>query len=537
MANAKSFSAPRPEVLHLQTLLRRVESGEIRVPDFQRKYVWKEKQVVELLESVYMGYPIGSLLFWRAASSQLRYDARRAYPMPAVSKARDPVSFLLDGQQRLTTLYGCLYLPENRRGVVDVFNVFFDLRKRVFRHFADLDKQEGMVPLWSLFSPTSFLEVQRDLQTLPDGARLLDESVRLHSVFQEYIVPSVTIEKRPVNEVVEIFERVNRTGTKLSSVDFMRAVTWSSGFDLGAQVDAVRRKVKRKGFALKPETVVKAIAVALGTAPTPDAMLSLRSVPAARLNDGVAKAQRALLATIEFLKTELKIFSESFVPYEGQFLVLSKFLGDVGSSSQELRAEATRWFLAASLNESLRGKPDHVVASLVEKAELLAAGERGVLPTLLRVEQTELLKRRLIRGKALATGVVAVMALNQPRSLFTGKEVAPSEFMGEFNPERFVPVLSQDEVDKAVGHRIESPRVVANVIVCAADDLPNLDTQDIKQILIQLLKKGDKKSVQVLESQVVTRQALARLEAGDSSGFLRQRAKDLLARAKERTKG
>ena len=67
----EQFAPPAPEVQHLPTLLRRVQAGEIRVPAFQRDYVWTEKQIIELLESIYNGYPIGSLLFWQPTTTSI----------------------------------------------------------------------------------------------------------------------------------------------------------------------------------------------------------------------------------------------------------------------------------------------------------------------------------------------------------------------------------------------------------------------------------------------------------------------------------
>lgn len=535
MASSKTIAAPRPEVLHLPTLLRRVESGEIRVPDFQRKFVWKEKQIIELLESVYKGYPIGSLLFWRAESSQLRYDAKRSYPLPKVEKARDPVSFLLDGQQRLTSLYGCLYLPSDKRKTVDVFNVVFNLRDRKFVHWDESVGKSGFVHLSDLFSPAAFLAAQRDLQGEADWNRLLDESVKLHAVFQEYMVPTVTIEKRRVNEVVEIFERVNRTGTKLSSVDFMRAATWSSGFDLGREIAGVHRKIKTLGFDISSETIVKVISIALDTPPLPDSMLDLRNRPAAELKEGVRRARTALRRAIHFLKEELCVYSDVYVPYEGQLLVLVRvFLdSDLDSLPDVAREIATRWFIATSLNEALRGKPDHVVAGLVEQAAQVAAGEKGVsLPSLLRLSDTDLLKRKIIRGKAMSSGVVNVLALSSPRSVVSGKAIDVSEFMGEFNSDRFAPVLSLDEVRSALRLELDSPRVLANVVVASARDVGRLGAKSVRQRLEELELKDKALFQNVLESQVISQKAFRALKTGDMPGFLRQRAKDLISRAK-----
>ena len=83
----------------IKSLLDKVESNEIVLPEFQREFVWKKGQAKELMKSLYDGYPIGSLLIWVTQDPpEIKNDAvdREQYGLFKV---------LLDGQQRLTTLY------------------------------------------------------------------------------------------------------------------------------------------------------------------------------------------------------------------------------------------------------------------------------------------------------------------------------------------------------------------------------------------------------------------------------------------------
>ena len=85
----------------IAALVGQVSSGEIRLPEIQRAYVWKPPQVAKLVESLYRGYPSGSLLFWRTPETpETRAVAAHA---PTVKPAVLPL-YLLDGQQRLTSL-------------------------------------------------------------------------------------------------------------------------------------------------------------------------------------------------------------------------------------------------------------------------------------------------------------------------------------------------------------------------------------------------------------------------------------------------
>src|SRR5687767_8034224 len=126
MSEILRLTAPTPEVQHLPTLFRRIQAGDIRIPALQRKFLGTEAEILELLESVYKGYPIGSVLFWRIDKPLLIVDRSELSPFPDVPE-RYPSSFVLDGLQRLSTLYGVFHAADVWSA--HRFNVYFDLRR------------------------------------------------------------------------------------------------------------------------------------------------------------------------------------------------------------------------------------------------------------------------------------------------------------------------------------------------------------------------------------------------------------------------
>jgi uncharacterized protein with ParB-like and HNH nuclease domain len=92
----------------IAALLSDVTRGNIKIPVFQRGYVWDDEQIMILLDSIYNGYPVGSLLLW---STKERLKSERdvgGFKLPETPEDY-PVSYVLDGQQRLTTLYGVFH--------------------------------------------------------------------------------------------------------------------------------------------------------------------------------------------------------------------------------------------------------------------------------------------------------------------------------------------------------------------------------------------------------------------------------------------
>ena len=128
-----------------------VKRGELRLPEMQRRYVWTATRVRDLLDSLYRGYPSGTILVWETDQDQPARDL-------AVDQARQPFTpkLLLDGQQRITSLSAVL------RG--EPIKVRY--RRREIQIAFNLDHPEG--------SPQEVLEVDEDEQL--DGAEADDET-------------------------------------------------------------------------------------------------------------------------------------------------------------------------------------------------------------------------------------------------------------------------------------------------------------------------------------------------------------------------
>ena len=116
---------------------------------------------------------------------------------------------------------------------------------------------------------------------------LLERAVNLLSVFQEYMVPVVSIAERNASEVVKIFERINSTGVRLGVVDFMRALTWSDDFDLTRELLELGDHFEGLGFVFDDETLLKPLGIIFDLQPLPNVLLQLRERSAQQLHKGI----------------------------------------------------------------------------------------------------------------------------------------------------------------------------------------------------------------------------------------------------------
>jgi uncharacterized protein with ParB-like and HNH nuclease domain len=115
------------ENLTIREILDSVYRGQIRIPAFQRGFVWEPDRVAFLIDSIYKGYPFGSLLFWRT-NERLRTE-RKLGPFDLPEPQADfPIDYVLDGQQRVTSIFG-VFQTELKGNSETWKDVFFDYQQ------------------------------------------------------------------------------------------------------------------------------------------------------------------------------------------------------------------------------------------------------------------------------------------------------------------------------------------------------------------------------------------------------------------------
>lgn len=110
----------------IRQLLQRITDGEIRIPAFQRDFVWDPDRVQFLMDSIFKGYPIGTVLFWRT-KEKLSYDRDLGpFTLPEPKKEY-PIDYVLDGQQRLTSIFSTFQTELKKNPGETWIDIYFDL--------------------------------------------------------------------------------------------------------------------------------------------------------------------------------------------------------------------------------------------------------------------------------------------------------------------------------------------------------------------------------------------------------------------------
>ncbi|HEV7770605.1 MAG TPA: DUF262 domain-containing protein [Solirubrobacterales bacterium] len=111
--------------LPIRKATERILEGRIRIPAFQRGFVWDPEHVAFFMDSIYRGFPFGSLLIWRTKEKLKHERALGPYELPEVDPDL-PIDYVLDGQQRLTSVFGVFQTEIEPKENEDWLPVYFD---------------------------------------------------------------------------------------------------------------------------------------------------------------------------------------------------------------------------------------------------------------------------------------------------------------------------------------------------------------------------------------------------------------------------
>jgi hypothetical protein len=233
------MSEPRLEHQNVKVkqLIDDYRSGRTVIPEFQREYVWKKSKAPLLIDSLYRGFPISSLLLWQ---SEEETRARRRDPRPARAAL---MSWLIDGQQRVITL------ARTMSGDEDI-EVVFNPKEDQFRLAnAATRNDRNWVRVAELWDDELYRQLRRNL----DGGGIVDKrEARFEKVrsILDYEVPLVRMVDHSFKDAVRAFERINTLGVKLKKADIESAHVASrhTGFIADEVAPFLDRLRRHQGF-------------------------------------------------------------------------------------------------------------------------------------------------------------------------------------------------------------------------------------------------------------------------------------------------
>lgn len=372
-----------PRVVFITQLLNQLSDGSIKIPRFQRELVWDWEQQRDLLCSIYEGLPIGAILMWHTSLGDIKSYSEIG-PFKLIMANSDSYNiYLMDGLQRLSTLYCTLLHPVesaiNDEAAKDV-EVYCDLdsldidslfvqRKTIEKLKIDISKGNYM-PLSCALDTRSLLKFQRSIPQ--EHEDWIDKSESIATAFKSYKVPVVPLESNQQDIVTKSFERINTRGTVMSEAHMLNALSYSNDFDLLQQIEKCREKYlgEHKNWRdIDTDYILSIIKLFVGYDIYNKHTEKLAKIISADKLDDVFKG---ILNLVMFSKKYLGITEPSQFPYKIQLFALAYALNTESSITLE---QLHSWYIITTYTGAFGATARNSSYALADLKTYMETGE------------------------------------------------------------------------------------------------------------------------------------------------------------------
>ena len=519
---------PQPSVDRIDDLAKRILTGDILLPRFQRNFVWDRHQIIKLLDSVYKNYPIGSVLLWQ---SRLELKSENSIAGLEIDLPRPdyPVNYLLDGQQRLSTICGSMFW--NHSDEKSVWNLCFDLRKEKFIHLDTLeDPPLHQIRLSKLSDPSKFFMHVSSLDTLTTGDKevLKERATHLFNRFKDYKIASVTLGEMSIDDVAPIFERINSTGTRLTIVDLMRAATWSEDFDLVDTIDDILNVLAEKDFGgIDRKAVLRNLSAASGGGFSVESINNLRTKDSETLKDASEKTKEATKKAVDYLQTQIKIPTDSLIPYLNQFVVLTEIFRRIPRPDAAQYQVIKKWFWKSALSGYFAGWNTGMMSHDLRTINSFVAGEIDELEISKAKPSDEIwIKRNFRINNAHAKLFAIFLSYQNPIDLLTGQEINKSKSLSWVNSKEYHHFFPKAYL-KSQGYPASKINSLANIICLTSSSNKIISDRKPSEYIVEVETAAGDNLKDWLKSNLISEEAYAAAKEDDFEKFLELRSKTI----------
>lgn len=427
----------------IRELLDQVQRGQIRIPAFQRGFVWEPDRVAYLMDSIFKRYPFGSLLFWRTKQKLNVERDLGPFRLPD-PKADYPIDYVLDGQQRVTSIFGVFQTELPMELPVNWEDIYFDLEadeNAQDPQFVALSADEvdfkRHFPLNTIFDTAAYRKATKDFDD--ETAKRIDD---MQAVFKETQIPVQLSSTDDKATVAIIFERVNRQGVPLDTLQLLSAWTWSEDFQLQEQFGDLREQLSPFGFAQVGDDtnlLLRCSAAVLVGDAAPESLMTLNGQT---VRENFNKILNGVMGAVDYLRANLNAFSLDNLFFPTVLVPLSVFFAVEGNEemkyTNDQRAVINRWFWRSAFSKRYSAGVLRNLKTDIEEMVKLRDGQPNALGAFQASVAPEFFTDQVFGlGNVNTKSFILMLAQANPRSFISGMPLDLAEKLKASNRTEF----------------------------------------------------------------------------------------------------
>ncbi|MGD9160385.1 MAG: DUF262 domain-containing protein [Desulfobacteraceae bacterium] len=496
---------PQNIVMKYQNLFSGVDTGQIRIPQFQREFIWNQNQTAKLIDSIIKGFPIGTFILWKTAETMRTVRTIGNAELPP-TRDGDIYLYVLDGQQRITSLYAVQKgLVIDHQGIrIDYSNICvnLDLAPDVDEEIVLTEPPESatVVSVFDLLNG----KVATFAKRFP-----ADEHLERIDVYRSrltgYDFSTIVMDSYPIDIACEVFTRINTGGTDLTLFEIMVAKTYDieRGFDLAHEYECLvdnnggaEKDLEDADFdTLPPSTILQCIAA--------DIVQMVRRQDILKLDknsviDRWPNVKDGIFAAVDFIRSSFRIPVSQLLPYNALIVPLTYFFiqNDYRPPTANQVTQLEQYFWWGALSSRFSSSAESKLAVDIKRMDDVIAGRQpDYRGEEIRLTETDLRWRWFSASDAVCKAILCLYAYHRPASFRNNAQVkidnswlrrADSKNYHHFFPRSFLRKQGYEEwqansiinitiVDDYLNKRNIRGRAPSEYLSAFQDENPNLN--------------------------------------------------------------
>ncbi len=253
---------PKPDSKKYTDLISEIQKGQIKVPKFQRDFVWSLDNTARLLDSILKGYPIGTFILWE--TNERLNDIKDIGNLKLQPVSDDEkVQYVLDGQQRITSLYaaflGAKIQKKGEKKITDYFEIYVDLNGDIENNddqiVVSAKPESKSITLHKLLN-AKYSELREEYSN-----EEIDKIQEYKETFTTYDFSTIVLRKEDIGSAIEVFTRINTGGQKLALFEIMSAKTYDEerNFDMEERFQKLLKELAESKYDTISSSVILSI--------------------------------------------------------------------------------------------------------------------------------------------------------------------------------------------------------------------------------------------------------------------------------------
>lgn len=362
----------KPDREYLREICSKIEAGKYGIPVFQRDYVWKPEQILDLFDSIAKGYPIGTIMLWQPKEY---YPKTKDILTDEIKDEPTPEYYVLDGRQRLTTFFGCV---SNREDKDSCFKLSYNLETKSFE-YSKKDRIEVLLisDIYDTFTMLTRLQTIRDSLGEEKAKKYVETAQRMNAVLQSYETGEIMLNNCTLEEAGVVFSRINSKGTKISKASMLQAVSYkgAEGILLSDEIEEILSKLSQYSFdKLSSDDILNCFY-----------RWSSKDFYNAKMNDlesvdfttNLAEITDTIIRAVVFLYNDCLVLSSDILPYKKQLVALTWFFKEKKNPSEDEIKELKKWFYYTSYCQTFQNSSLSNVRSVFRRFEDFIKGRKS----------------------------------------------------------------------------------------------------------------------------------------------------------------